>query len=424
MPQALITVNGVAGSDDDVPLNTLVQLNNTNSGGESSYAWTILSQPLGAADNLSAANIQNPTFTPRKEGSYLVQLVVNAGPLQLVDTVIVAVRDLKTFERIPAPGEQEENGAYGWAGDTGAAAILQMALAMKADPAMIVAQTDGTAAVGQVVVFDGVATIKAGLPGEEDLPTVTLADASVSSITYENLGVLESAVDGASLGAGDLVNVRMFGLVQGAGITGATFGDLVYVDNGGDPSASAGTNARIIGRVLAAAALTADFLFDGGLALGSGGGGATGATGATGSTGATGPTGSTGATGSGATGATGATGSTGATGATGSGGTLTPVGVTGTTALSAFDGLVLCGAGATGATYSVTLPSIGAGDVGKRVVLKIWDNAPTVTLIPVAGAGQNELIDQLPDAVLSSSMQSVTVVAIALAGPSYEWVTV
>ena len=45
MPQAKILVNGIIGSNDDVTINTLVQLNNQNIGGESTYSWAILEQP-------------------------------------------------------------------------------------------------------------------------------------------------------------------------------------------------------------------------------------------------------------------------------------------------------------------------------------------------------------------------------------------
>ena len=56
MTQALITVNAVAGSNTDLPINTLVQLNNTGNGGEITYAWSILDQPPGTADALSSTN--------------------------------------------------------------------------------------------------------------------------------------------------------------------------------------------------------------------------------------------------------------------------------------------------------------------------------------------------------------------------------
>ncbi len=101
--------------------------------------------------------------------------------------------------------------------------------------------------------------------------------------------------------------------------------------------------------------------------------GATGATGPAGATGTTGATGATGPTGSGATGATGPTGSTGPAGATGvtgptGAGATGPTGPTGPTGNASVtienDTIVIpsYGAGATGASPTISMASAVAGD--------------------------------------------------------------
>ena len=117
MPAAQISINGVPGSNADLPINTLVQLNNVGIGGEVTYAWSILDQPIGAADALSNPAIVNPTITLKKEGSYLIRLVVNAGlASEKIDTRVAAVKHLKTRLRVPAAGEKlEVDVVDGWA---------------------------------------------------------------------------------------------------------------------------------------------------------------------------------------------------------------------------------------------------------------------------------------------------------------------
>ena len=95
--QADIEFNGTAASDEDLPINTLVQLSNNDLGDETTYLWELVSQPVGAADALSATNIKAPTLTPRKEGTYLLQLTVDATfPTEVVDRKIFRIRQLKS----------------------------------------------------------------------------------------------------------------------------------------------------------------------------------------------------------------------------------------------------------------------------------------------------------------------------------------
>ncbi len=179
MPQAKISINGVDGSNDNLPINTLVQLSNDNSGGEFSYAWTILNQPDGPTDSLSATNIQNPTLTPKKEGTYLVQLIVNGS---LEDVQIAAIRYLKSLERAPAAGETtEDSEAEGW--EIAQNNLNSRVDALVGDPGTLVAVAGQAGLVaGNIVRATTTAVIKSGLPGQETLPSVTLVNPTAGPI--------------------------------------------------------------------------------------------------------------------------------------------------------------------------------------------------------------------------------------------------
>ena len=116
MPRARIEINASVGSNTDLPINTSVLFSNDDAGDETSYLWSVLDQPVGATDALSNTTIENPTFTPKKEGTYLVRLTVDSGlSTESVDQVIVGIRDLKTRLRVPAAGETTEGDTTdGW----------------------------------------------------------------------------------------------------------------------------------------------------------------------------------------------------------------------------------------------------------------------------------------------------------------------
>jgi len=271
MPQAVITINAVVGSDDDLPIGTIVQLNNQNSGGESTYLWEIVSQPAGTADVLSSTSLQNPTFTPNKEGTYLIRLTVNQSlPTERQDQVIAAVRQLKTRLRIPAVGETDENGTDGWAEPASADAALQLVDTMRADPGIEVCVIDDVAViVGTVVRYGSTVTIKSGLPGQEDLLGVYQATA-LSPIT-EPLGYVVGTVTMDAPGVGSLVYVRRFGLQDVGVVVGAVVGQPAYLDDTAHVSDTAGTNSRKVG-VFVAAGASAVVYFDGSQQESGGGG--------------------------------------------------------------------------------------------------------------------------------------------------------
>ena len=72
-----------AGPAQTVPLNSVVQLNGSGSTDPNhlalTYLWTFLSVPTGSASTLSSTTEANPTFTADKQGTYVVQLIVNDG---------------------------------------------------------------------------------------------------------------------------------------------------------------------------------------------------------------------------------------------------------------------------------------------------------------------------------------------------------
>ena len=375
MPQALIQVNGVDGSNDNLPINTLVQLNNNGTGGEATYAWSIVSQPPGAVDALSSLVIINPTFTPLKEGTYLLQVIVNAGPLELIDRVIVAIRDLKTFERVPAPLEEDENdAAAGWAGDaSGASRALRRALVAVADPGVFTALAGASGIEGYVVAATSTAVLKSGLPGAETMAVVNTALATSLNTASAALGYAFGTPSGAGAALNAPVYVRRFGLISPIDVGAMLVGDLVYLSDTGTLAAAPGTNSRVVGRVMVAGVSGAIY-FDG--AGGGGGGG-------------------------------------------GGGGAFNTVLTLVGTAVALND-LVICNSAIPKIAYAVTLPLVGALDVGKEIIIKSVGNNPTVTITPDV----TQSVDGVANYVLAQANGAVHLVVADFGGGSYAWVII
>lgn len=269
MPTASIKVNGVAGSADDVPLNTPVLLDNAGTGGEATYAWSITDQPEGAADALSAANVQAPSFTPRKEGSYRLRLVVNASlSSEVATSAIVAVRQLKTRHRVPAAGEATEVDAS--RGYSTAVDRWLQGLERSTTMGVYVVAVAGVAGLvrGAVLRGSGVTVLKSGLPGQESVPTVSKALGASALHMSMPLMVLESGIDGSSSPAsGALIRCRMIGFFGPVTGTGGVVTSPVYVSDLGALSLSPGTVSRKVGSVIRAGATDYDvFLSTGGFA--------------------------------------------------------------------------------------------------------------------------------------------------------------
>lgn len=272
MPQAKITVNAVPGSNTALPLNVIVQLDNQNIGGELTYSWTILDQPPGAVDALSATAIQNPTFTPKKEGTYLIKLIVNSGlPTEQEDRVVCAVKQLKTLERIPAAGETTEaDTSDGWA--TSNNAYLRRIDNLLVDPGILVGvnASGGTLSRGQIVRSATTVIIKSGLPGQETLPGFTTAPASALGNVDEFLCIVEGAPDGSTnipgIGSAEarLMKVRYIGRIASQAIANGPVaaGDVIYVNDLAALDKNQGTIRRRVGSAMAAGS-TVDVWFNG-----------------------------------------------------------------------------------------------------------------------------------------------------------------
>ncbi len=251
MTQASISVNAVVGSNTDLPIDTVVQLNNVGNGGETTYAWSILEQPVGTADSLSSLVLQNPTFTPKKEGTYLIQVIVNEGLSdEQTDRVVCAIRQLKTRSRIPGAGETTEADASdGYA--THVNDTLRLVDTMRADPGVIVAQLGYGAVAQQVCYVSGIAVIKSGLPGQETVPVVSLASSvgpTPADAATAVLGMVLSAVDGGALTSGKLVYVRVFGLVLAVTVGGAPADETTVFLAAAGAVSTVGT--RSVGRIV------------------------------------------------------------------------------------------------------------------------------------------------------------------------------
>jgi len=250
--RALIQINGVDGSNDDLPINVVVNLNNDGNGGEVSYAWVILDQPPGPADALSATNIANPTLQPRKQGTYLLQLTVNGS---LVDEAIVGIRQVKTNQRVPAAGETiQDSATRGWANASGSFQQL-VDSGYGANYGLVTAVSGGVFSRGQVLKQTGEAVIMSGLPGQETLPQWAAANITNASDLYlveSQLGVFESVVSTGSTNAvfGDIIYVRVAGRFAGSGVTTGGIGQEVYMDNTGALSLAPGSFPRIVGKSL------------------------------------------------------------------------------------------------------------------------------------------------------------------------------
>lgn len=263
--QAQITINAVVGSVTTLPLGTLVQLNNNGLGDETTYLWTILAQPEGPTDALSSTSIQAPTFTPTKEGSYLLRLVVNLGqPNEQTDQVVAAVRELETGDRIPAAGETTEvDPADGWA-NTAVDRILQRVTRFTDSGIAIGSAGVGGLVPGDVVWVTDTTTIATGLPDERTVPVFTKALATDPLAMSSDLFIVQQGVGGSlSPGLGDLVRVVQFGLFGGVpyGVL-PTVGDPIYVSDLGTLDLTPGTLERQLGNVASAGGGTYTGWFD------------------------------------------------------------------------------------------------------------------------------------------------------------------
>lgn len=262
MPTAQIKINTVAGSNTDLPINTVVNLSNNNTGGELTYAWTIMDQPAGPVDSLIGATTATPSFTPRKEGTYRIRLIVNAATsTEQIDYVVASVRQLLTRLRVPAFGETlEASTTRGWAESVGE--FLQLADHDNAHNYSFVAVAANALVTGNIVKTQSITTIKTGLPGEEELQLVDKALASVPADMRGFLYIVTGSVDGSPIVANSLITVQING-VSGNYAGSPSVNDPVYVSDLGLPSLTPGTHLRQIGFVIEVSGGQYRFLYDG-----------------------------------------------------------------------------------------------------------------------------------------------------------------
>lgn len=251
MARSRIQVNGGFTSSIVVPIGVLVLLSNDDEGGELAYSWSIIDQPEGTADALSNPLIENPTFTPKKEGTYLLRLVVNIGTgTEAVDLCIVYVADARTGERVPAAAETvEDSTTRGWAQALNR--IIDRTLRAAIEGALVAAQTPGGLAAGRLVNLSGIATINGSMTFPKEVPVITAAVGGTIASLRGMLAVVIDGVTPGDLGAGKLILGRTAGLAPLSVVeAGAVVGQPVYVSNAGFPSLVAGTSTRQIGRVV------------------------------------------------------------------------------------------------------------------------------------------------------------------------------
>lgn len=268
--RAKILVNAMV-PPQEVPLTwpaaTPVQLNNDGLGGESTWTWVILDQPPGAPDNLSAANIENPTITPKKEGTYLIRVTVNSGlGDEKKDTQIFYIRDVKTKLRKPAAGERlERDLVRGWAEATNA--YFEQVTNLMADPGRVVGISGSVIGPApRVLRASSYTTIKTGFPGEEVVPVFTLAHADQDHQVTGPLFMLVGGIDGnTNPPIGVLVGARLYGIARNLpGNAAAAVGDPVFVSNSGDIEwLQPGDAVRSVGHVIGVNGGQMDILFCG-----------------------------------------------------------------------------------------------------------------------------------------------------------------
>lgn len=256
MPLSIV-VNGGSGDPTDISLGSTVTLESSIVA--TSYAWTVVSQPLGAAVLITNASSKSCSFVASLEGSYLIQLVTNFGnpSSQQKATCAPAVRELETGERIPALGETTENTDWAQA----AVDKILRRVARMSDVGSYVGRTTSVLPANNVVRISGKTTI-----GADNRPVPTVVQALATDINNVSglLGVVVSAANGGATLSG-LVRVLTTGLLVDVAKAGMTpsVGNPVFVSDTGTLSLSPGTVLRQVGSVVAVSSTTFDVALSG-----------------------------------------------------------------------------------------------------------------------------------------------------------------
>ena len=255
MPSADIRVNALV-PPQNVVINAAANFSNASTGGEVTFAWTLLDQPEGPPDALVPAG-PTAALTPLKEGSYLVQLVVNSGTnTEARDIAKIDVRNFIDGRSYPAAGETvEQNLTRGWAEE--ANRRFGARTSIRKDPGQVtgVIAVNGTTANQTVLFISGTVEIKATLPGAERVPLFDIANGSSTTEMAGSLFLLTKSVTNTAAPsapvANDVIWARADGMVYGANLGGGALGDAVYVSNAGALALTPGTIGRSVGQIVA-----------------------------------------------------------------------------------------------------------------------------------------------------------------------------
>lgn len=262
MATAKILVGGVPGSNVDVAIGTTLQLSNDDSGGEVSYLWEFVDKPAASTDTYSDDEIENPTLQLNTQGSCKLLLTVNAGlASEVTDSVTVAVRQIRTDNRVPAGGETTDaNALKGWSLDVNK--MLRDLDSKLVEGVVLAGIAEVDISKGTVCYVVEAVDWLTGKPEAQRLHHFNIALGDTPQ--YEALYLCVGAPDGSlTASAGTVGLFRKLGLFASASpaYTGAV-GDAVYVSDTGTLSDTPGTFPRRVGTVLELDPPTIDF--DGG----------------------------------------------------------------------------------------------------------------------------------------------------------------
>jgi len=289
MASAVIQINGIPGSQDNLPLGVSVSLTNADNSNLSSLQWKVLDSPK---DLLGNASVQAPigtvvnqtlsggfsayTFTPDVTGEYLLQLTTTdlLGTTR-TDEQVMNIREVYNQDFIPAAGRKGTGLLFsrGWAETLNRSLKTfnrQNGIGARIS---VVYNGAGSLARGSCVKITGVVdgrnvspnvTPPGVLPAEYmfQVDVATAADAGIAS---RSVFVLDTALNtssrfGRAVSVGLLDNYNIT-----ANLAGAVLGQLVYLSNAGGLTLTPGTTTVVVAEVVQTG--TAGALFVNGLGL-------------------------------------------------------------------------------------------------------------------------------------------------------------
>jgi len=115
MTTALIKIDGVLGEGISLTSGIACSLTNNDDTGVLTWAWTLVSVPVGSGSTLTGATTATATFTPDIIGSYLISLTVNSALTdEDIDGSVARLITTNLGQYIPALFETTEAGVAGW----------------------------------------------------------------------------------------------------------------------------------------------------------------------------------------------------------------------------------------------------------------------------------------------------------------------